>query len=117
MGGPRPEHSNRLLWFQDLTPVILRPLRFYIANDKRCLPQAVSTAERAERAEGEGQPPSWRVLGLRSKVRREALEYCSVTLLSLRPLRPLRSPRSYAANDNQSLPQSAQSAQSYGERE
>ena len=48
MGGPRPEHSNRLLWFQDLTPIILRSPRSYAANDNRSLPQAVSTAERAE---------------------------------------------------------------------
>ena len=50
-------------------------------------------------------------IGRRSRVHHEALESCSVTLLSLRPL---RSPWAYVANDNRSLPQSAQS---YGEKE
>ena len=42
------------------------------------------------------------------QVHHEALEHCSVTLLSLRPL------RFYVANDKRSLPQSAQSC---GEKE
>jgi len=42
------------------------------------------------------------------QVHHEALEHCSVTLLSLRPL------RFYVANDKRSLPQSAQS---WGEKE
>ena len=49
--------------------------------------------------------------GRHSRFHHEALESCSVTLLSLRPL---RSPWAYVANDNRSLPQSAQS---YGEKE
>jgi len=53
-------------------------------------------------------------IGRRSRVHREVVDYCSVTLLSLRPLRALRSPRSYAANGKRSLPQSAQS---HGEKD
>ena len=45
-----------------------------------------ATAESAERAE-EGQPPSWRVFGRRSRFHQEALECGSVTLLSLCVLR------------------------------
>jgi len=53
-------------------------------------------------------------IGRRSRVHREVVESCSLTLLSLRPLRALRSPRSHAANAKRSLPQSAQS---YGEKD
>ena len=53
-------------------------------------------------------------IGRRSRVHREVVDYCSVTLLSLRPLRALRSPRSHAANGKRSLPQSAQS---HGEKD
>jgi len=87
----------------------------------RCERQPVSTAERAELwGEGHGADEGaglvFGAIGLRSRVRREALEYWSVTLLSLRPLRPLRSD---VANDNRSLPQAvstAERAESWGEK-
>ena len=114
MGGPRPEHGARSLWYQDLTPVILRPLRFYVANDKRCLPQAVSTAERAELWGERVEPMRAQMLvlgaiGRRPGFHHEALEYGSVTLLSLLSLRPLRSTLRTTTGlyRRRSLPQSA----------
>jgi hypothetical protein len=76
-------------------------------------PQAVSTAERAELWREGVEPMREQILclgaiGRRSRFHHEASEYCSVTLLSLRPL------RSRVANDKRFLPQSAQS---YGEKE
>ena len=72
----------------------LRPLRFYVANDKRSLPQnAQSCGGEKDMEPMRAEALCYGAIGRHSRVHREVVECCSVTLLSLRPLRPLRALR------------------------
>ena len=84
------------------------PLRSHAANDKRSLPQSAQSCGEKGVEPMRAQALCSGAIGLRPRSHHEALECCSLILLSPRPLHALRSPLSFAANDKRSLPQSAQ---------
>jgi hypothetical protein len=90
----RRSRVHREVWEHgSVTLNFLRPLRSYVANDERSLPQSARSCGEKDMEPMRAEVLCYGAIGRRSRFHHEAWEYGSVTLNFLRPLRLLRALR------------------------